>query len=248
MRSAANPQNGHYRQVGVHAAGGGTVGADPLLPWRYGRVMLLGRGESPSGSWTGRAVSAGPGRGAADARGGASILIVGPGGWPSAARAITARAGPGFRVVISAEPADLHAHNPINTGILPACLPRQTIAELQATVNSDPGILLTVDIYRRDVRARGDLVGRFELSPFWCGDGAEGMARGLLTAQRLLGSAGLAGDVRIRMQRRLTAICDAMKVPGADVARNAWRLERLLTDLAAGGQAGPDQGPGGSAY
>ena len=69
------------------------------------------------------------------------------------------------------------------------------------------------------------------------------MARRLHMAQRLLGSAALAGDARIRLQRRLVAICDALKAPGADVARSAWRLDLLLADLARtwsgrGGAAG----------
>jgi hypothetical protein len=50
--------------------------------------------------------------------------------------------------------------------------------------------------------------------------------------QRLLGSADLSGDERIRLQRRFAAICDAMKAPGADAARSAWRLERFLADIA----------------
>jgi hypothetical protein len=196
--------------------------------------MLVSTGGCPFGSWTGRAVSARSGRPATDAYGAATILIVGPGGWPPAYAAITAQARPEFKVVISAEPADFYRDNLINAGILPVCLPESTVAELQDTVDSDPGILLTIDIYRRDVRARGELVGRFGLPPFWCGD-TDGMAQKLLMAQRLLGSADLAGDARIRMQRRLAAICDAMKGPSADVARNAWRLERLLADLARPG-------------
>jgi hypothetical protein len=192
---------------------------------------LVSMGERPFGSWTGRAVPARPGRAAAETHGGATILIVGPGCWPYGV--ITAAAGPGFKVVISAEYGD---YNLINSRILPVCLPQPAVAELQEMVDSDPGILLTVDTCRRDVRARGELVGRFEPAPFWCGDGTEGMAQRLLTAQRLLGSTDLAGDARIRMQRRLAAICDAMKARGADVTRNAWRLERLLADL------GPDQG------
>jgi hypothetical protein len=50
--------------------------------------------------------------------------------------------------------------------------------------------------------------------------------------QRLLGSADLAGEDRIGLQRRFAAICDAMKAPGADAARSARRLDRLLADVA----------------
>ena len=58
------------------------------------------------------------------------------------------------------------------------------------------------------------------------------MARRLLMVQRLLGSADLADEDRIGLQRRFAAICDAMKAPGADAARSARRLDRLLADVA----------------
>jgi len=37
--------------------------------------------------------------------------------------------------------------------------------------------------------------------------------------------------VRARFQRRLTAICDALKAPGADTTRCARRLDLFLADL-----------------
>jgi hypothetical protein len=159
-------------------------------------------------------------------RSGATILIVGPDGWPSARRAIAAAAGRGFRVLISSELDDFLQYNLIKAAILPVHVARETVAALQAEVESDPGILLTVDIGRREVRARGGFVARFEMD-----GGFEDMAERLRIAQRLLGSAALAGDARIRLQRRLVAICDALKGPGADVARIARRLDLLLTDL-----------------
>ena len=157
----------------------------------------------------------------------AMILIVGPDGWPSPGRAIAAAAGRGFRVLISSELDDFLRYNLIKAAILPVCVDRETVATLQAEVESDPGILLTVDIGRREVRARGGFVARFEMD-----GGFEDMAELLRIAQRLLGSAALAGDARIWLQRRLVAICDALKLPGADVARIARRLDLLLTDLA----------------
>jgi hypothetical protein len=66
--------------------------------------------------------------------------------------------------------------------------------------------------------------------------GGEAMARRLLIAQRLLDSASLPGDDRMRLQRRLVAICDAMKAPGADAVRGGRRLDRLLSELAGIGQ------------
>lgn len=101
----------------------------------------------------------------------------------------------------------------------------ESVADLQDAVESDPGILVTVDIGRRDVGAR-DWIARFDIG------GADEMAGRLLIAQRLLCFSGLAADDRIRLQRRLVAIGDAAKVPGADAARGAWRLDRLLADIA----------------
>lgn len=217
------------------AAGQNRSEGDLLGPSSYGRQMPVSTRGEPFGSWTGRAVSARRGGTVPDGPPGPTFLIVGPGCWQPASRAIT-RAGARFKVVILAESADVYRHNLIDTGILAACLSPQTVAELQSMVNCDAGILLTVDICRQDVRARGRLVGRFEMPPFWCGEPADPVASRLLMAQRLLGSADLAGDERIRLQRRFTAICDAMKAPGADPGRSARRLDRLLADLAARSQ------------
>jgi hypothetical protein len=195
-------------------------------------------GGSPFSSLTGRAVLAEPDDTSGDALGWPAILIVGPGCWSSAHLLLSESGGPEPQVVISAEWPDSRSHKPINAGILLVRLPPQTVVELQSVVNSDPAILLTVDIYRRDVRARGRLVGRFEMPPFWCDRLPDGMAGRLLIAQRLLGSADLAGGDRIRLQRRFAAICDAMKAPGADGRRIARRLDRFLADVTARSRAG----------
>jgi hypothetical protein len=208
--------------------------------------MPASTGEGPFDSWTGRAVSARPGHTPAGVPTEATILIASPGCWPQGSDDSTAAAWPGLRVILAAEPFGPQNHKLINTRILPARSRLQTIAELQAVVDSDTGILLTVDIYRCDVRARGEVLGRFQPPPFWFGQGGDGMARRLLMVQRLLGSADLVGDDRIRLQRRFAAICDAMKTPGADAARSARRLDRLLADIAGNpladqsvGRAGP---------
>jgi hypothetical protein len=168
------------------------------------------------------------------------ILIVGPGGWPSAERAIAAAAGRGLRVLISSELNDFLRYNLIKASILPVRVDPETVAMLQAEVESDPGILLTVDIGRREMRARGGFVARFEM------DGRfEEMAERLRIAQRLLGSAALAGDAGIWLQRRLVAICDALKLSGADVARLARRLDLLLADLALTCRADGEAARGG---
>jgi len=166
----------------------------------------------------------------------------------------------GFRVVITWGAGDAVRNNMINTAMLPVCLTAESAAKVQDTVESDPGIVLTVDVGRGHVRAGRQILARFETclgagprsgaltehneiepdSP----DRGETMAGRLLIAQRLLGSAALPGEVRMRLQRRLVAICDAMKAPTADPARSARRLDRLLTELAGARQPGLAPPPG----
>jgi hypothetical protein len=143
-----------------------------------------------------------------------------------------AMTGQRFKVLICAQSG---ADKPINAGMLTVLTREQTVAELQEMVDFDSGVLLTVDVYRRDIRARGELIGRFDLS----------MAASLLLAGRLLGSPGLHPDDRSRLQRRFTAICDAMKARGADEARIAWRLGRLVADITRKYQPDQDVGRGG---
>jgi hypothetical protein len=72
-----------------------------------------------------------------------------------------------------------------------------------------------------------------------------GLADRLSAAQRVLASAAVDSRVRARFQRRLTAICDALKAPGADTARCARRLDLLLADLQPwvnSGEEGRDPG------
>lgn len=79
------------------------------------------------------------------------------------------------------------------------------------------------------------------------GRGPGSLAERLSAAQRLLESAAVDNPVRERFQRRLTAICDALKAPGADTARCARRLDQFLADLgrqvgaAAEGEREPGQ-------
>jgi hypothetical protein len=180
-------------------------------------------------SCTGRAISV---RGDVPAAGAAAIAIADPRGWIRDGQAVAAIAGRRLRIVISAGLDDMARFNLIKTGIFTVMLASNGLTELQDAVESDPGILVTVDIGRRDVRARGG-AWRFEFGR------ADEMAGQLLIAQRLLCSPGLAADDRIRLQRRLVAIGDAAKVPGADVERGAWRLDRLLADIAQAQGSGP---------
>ena len=228
--------------------------------------MTASIGGGPFGSCAGRAVSIRRCDAVSDlgtmlreaGRAGATILIASPGSWswPERATAIMARYG--FRVAISAGFSEIDRQKLINAGILPVALPAETVAKLQDAVESDPGIVLTVDVDSGEVRAREELLARFEIGPGpgprptqptdtsdIRGHGSEAMARQLLMAHRLLCSARLSGDVRMRLQRRLVAICNAMKAPGADAVRSARRLERLLTELAMAGQAGSGQATDG---
>ncbi len=218
--------------------------AEPPFVSFTGRALSVRRGGAVPASGTVPASGSVPASGAVPGRAdqaGATILIAGPGGWPSAGPAIAAVARHGFKAVISAELDNFLRYNLIKTGIMPVCVDPETVAALQALVESDPEILLTVDIGRGEVRARGELPARFEMD-----SGADNVAQRLHMAHRLLRSAGLAGDAGIRLQRRLIAICDALKAPGADAARAAWRLDLLLADLARtcppGQEAAPQQG------
>ncbi|HEX6931403.1 MAG TPA: hypothetical protein VF162_04610 [Streptosporangiaceae bacterium] len=62
------------------------------------------------------------------------------------------------------------------------------------------------------------------------------LAARLLAAQRLLcaldmGPDGqVASDVRLKLQLRYAAICTSLKLPAADRARAAERLDRLIAD------------------
>ena len=197
-------------------------------------------------------------------RAGATILIASPACWSSREPAIALAAGHGFEVVISARVGDVIRNNLINAAILPVSLAPETIAKIQDTVESDPGIVLTVDAGRGEVRARGELLARFDIhqepgsgppepagqtdiQPDSGDRGGETMAGRLLMAQRLLGSASLSAEARMRLQRRLVAICDAMKAPGADALRCARRLDLLLTEFARAGQPGLARAPGSRA-
>jgi hypothetical protein len=204
---------------------------------RYRRRMSIAR--NPSGSCSGRAVSircgdavTDPGKALRDAgRDGVTILIVSPSCWASPGLATALAAGRGFQAMISAGFSNIVLNNLIKMAILPVSLMPAAVAKVADRVESDPDIVLRIDLGRGDVRAREEVLARFDIH-----SEPDLMARRLLMAQRLLRSASLPTDVKMRLQRRLLAICDAMKAPGADNERSAWRLDLLLTELSSIGQ------------
>lgn len=56
------------------------------------------------------------------------------------------------------------------------------------------------------------------------------LAARLLAAQRMLCALDVDNDARLRLQLRYAAICTSLKLPSADRARGAERLDRLIAD------------------
>jgi 3-isopropylmalate/(R)-2-methylmalate dehydratase small subunit len=177
---------------------------------------------------------------------GATILICGPGSaaWPAdgqAAHGQTAHAQVaralachGFRVVISAGFDDILYNEMIQAGILPVRLPVTAVDNLLRAVEADPAIPLEVDLARREVSASGQPCRSFEVAEYArqrLMAGTDVLADRLLAAQRGLDACDLDADQRFRLQRRLMAICDAMKAPGADPNLGKRRLEKFLEEL-----------------
>ena len=63
--------------------------------------------------------------------------------------------------------------------------------------------------------------------------GPDDLAMRLHAAQARLAASDLPADVRSRLQRHLIAVCDAAKVPGADPAGSARRLDGFVAALNA---------------
>ena len=59
---------------------------------------------------------------------------------------------------------------------------------------------------------------------------ADPLAARLLAAQRLLCTPDIDPDVRLKLQLRFASICTSLKLPAADRARGAERLDRLIAD------------------
>ncbi|MEV6153169.1 3-isopropylmalate dehydratase small subunit [Nonomuraea sp. NPDC052129] len=98
---------------------------------------------------------------------GASILVSGPdfGTGSSREHAVWALQQYGFRAVIAARFGDIFRNNSTKMGLLPVVLPGDKVEALQAAVEADPGLEVTVDLVERQVRWAGESVG-FEIDDY----------------------------------------------------------------------------------
>lgn len=85
---------------------------------------------------------------------GASILVAGPdfGTGSSREHAVWALQQYGFRVVIAARFGDIFRNNSTKMGLIPVVLPGETVEALQAAVEADPALEITVDLEGLQVR------------------------------------------------------------------------------------------------
>ncbi len=98
---------------------------------------------------------------------GAAILVAGPnfGTGSSREHAVWALEDYGFRVIVSSRFADIFRNNCTKVGLLPVQLTEETVASLQAAIEADPALDVTVDLESRELRA-GDVVASFEVDDY----------------------------------------------------------------------------------
>jgi 3-isopropylmalate/(R)-2-methylmalate dehydratase small subunit len=98
---------------------------------------------------------------------GASILIAGPdfGTGSSREHAVWALQNYGFNVVLSSRFADIFRGNSGKGGLLTAQVSQDVIESLWEAVETDPTVLITVDLESRTVSA-GDLTAEFEVDDY----------------------------------------------------------------------------------
>ncbi|UBU11900.1 3-isopropylmalate dehydratase small subunit [Nonomuraea gerenzanensis] len=98
---------------------------------------------------------------------GGSILVSGPdfGTGSSREHAVWALQQYGFRVVIAARFGDIFRNNSTKMGLLPVVLPGDQVEALQAAVEADPKLEVTVDLAERQVRWAGESVP-FEIDDY----------------------------------------------------------------------------------
>ncbi|MEV4470932.1 3-isopropylmalate dehydratase small subunit [Nonomuraea sp. NPDC049504] len=98
---------------------------------------------------------------------GGSILVSGPdfGTGSSREHAVWALQQYGFRAVIAARFGDIFRNNSTKMGLLPVVLPGEKLEELQAAVEAEPTLEVTVDLVERQVRWAGEAVP-FEIDDY----------------------------------------------------------------------------------
>ncbi|MEU4225371.1 3-isopropylmalate dehydratase small subunit [Nonomuraea sp. NPDC026600] len=98
---------------------------------------------------------------------GGSILVSGPdfGTGSSREHAVWALQQYGFRAVIAARFGDIFRNNSTKMGLLPVILPGDKVEALQAAVEAEPGLEVTVDLADRQVRWADEAVG-FEIDDY----------------------------------------------------------------------------------
>ncbi|GII92665.1 3-isopropylmalate dehydratase small subunit [Sinosporangium siamense] len=98
---------------------------------------------------------------------GASVLVSGPdfGTGSSREHAVWALQQYGFRAVIAARFGDIFRNNSTKMGLLPVVLPSDEVEALQAAVEADPALEVTVDLVERQVRWGSKVLG-FEIDDY----------------------------------------------------------------------------------
>ncbi|MEU6711827.1 3-isopropylmalate dehydratase small subunit [Nonomuraea sp. NPDC046802] len=98
---------------------------------------------------------------------GGSILVSGPdfGTGSSREHAVWALQQYGFRAVIAARFGDIFRNNSTKMGLLPVILPGEKVEALQAAVEAEPTLQVTVDLVERQVRWAGEAVP-FEIDDY----------------------------------------------------------------------------------
>ncbi|GAB6122895.1 3-isopropylmalate dehydratase small subunit [Dysgonomonas termitidis] len=97
------------------------------------------------------------------------ILVAGKnfGSGSSREHAAWAVAGYGFRAVVSSFFADIFRNNSLNNGVLPVVVTPEFLAEIFASVNTDPKATLTIDLEKQAIT--NNATGKsesFEINPY----------------------------------------------------------------------------------
>lgn len=105
----------------------------------------------------------------------------------------------------------------------------------QGAVPGAPGRVPRPDSVLGQDSGFGRVDAMTESEPAQAKPGAQGppgdaLAARLLAAQRALSALNVDPETRLRLHLRYMAICTSLKMPGADKARGASRLDRLMAD------------------